>query len=157
MPPVDRPLNIDDFLRSPCAALTKQQIDAFLGPSATAKPDPAASTGPDCRWGTDMRHARIYVIFPRVSERGLAAVYQNHDEKYDFFREMPLAAGYPSVAYGVTDNRGEGECTVRVGVSDRDTVDITLYLSDNKVGQLDPCEAAHEVATAVVGNIKARN
>ncbi|PWV82620.1 Protein of unknown function [Prauserella marina] len=70
---------------------------------------------------------------------------------------MPPADDYPAVAYGVSDNRDKGECSIRVGMSNESTVDITLILSDDRVGELDPCEAAHEVATAVIGNIKARN
>ncbi|PXY32065.1 DUF3558 domain-containing protein [Prauserella muralis] len=156
-PPADPALDITHFLAHPCDAVTEQQKAAFVGSDAEATANVSGGTGPECVWGPpDQSRARFAVAFPRIDDRGLTTLYRNRATAA-FFEEMPLAAGYPVVAYGVTDNRGEGECTVRVGVSDRDTVDITLYLSDNKVGQLDPCEAAHEVATAVVGNIKARN
>ncbi|PXY32063.1 DUF3558 domain-containing protein [Prauserella muralis] len=155
-PKVERPLNVQPLLAAPCDTLTESQVETFLGSGASAKAAPEGITGPECSWTTDHQHARIYLTFPDLDDAGLTSLYRNR-QKGEFFEEMPPAAGYPVVAYGITDNRGEGECTVRVGVSDRDTVDITLYLSDDKVGQLDPCEAAHEVATAVIGNIKARN
>ncbi|ASR34002.1 hypothetical protein BAY61_02220 [Prauserella marina] len=157
VPRVDIPLQVDHFLETPCDAITKHESRDFVGINVTAEPDPSGATGPSCRWGRSLGEARIYVGFPQVSDSGLTALYDENGRKFAFFEEMPPADDYPAVAYGVSDNRDKGECSIRVGMSNESTVDITLILSDDRVGELDPCEAAHEVATAVIGNIKARN
>lgn len=155
-PKVEESLDISHFLATPCDVLTNAEITDFLGSKAETRPDVDGAGGPGCSWGTGQQHARIFVFFPRLDNQGLTSLYKNQDNG-ELFEKMTPAEGYPVVAYGVNDNRDEGECTVRVGTSDTETVDINLYLSDDKVGELDPCEAAHEVAVAVIGNIKARN
>ena len=127
----------------------------FFGEGVTAKPDLQGAAGPECVWDTGLGRAGIQVIFPTVDQSGLSGIYANRN-KGGFFEELPPADGYPAVAY-TSGQRIEGECTVRVGTSDTESVDVTLALSENKVGQIDPCEAAHEVAATVVGNIKERN
>lgn len=156
-PQVDNPLDISRFLRTPCDVITKAERDALVGAGAAASPDLDTPVGPECVWSTeDPSRGRFAVIFPQVDARGLTSLYENR-ERNALFEELQPIDGYPVVAYGVTDRRDEGQCTVRLGVSNRDTIDVTVYLGESKVGQLDPCQAAHDqVATAVIRNIKAR-
>ncbi|MEU3273767.1 DUF3558 domain-containing protein [Saccharomonospora sp. NPDC006951] len=154
-PKVDRPLDISQFLKAPCDSLARETAEEFLG---TAQPVQNSDTGagPSCNWYTSTSNASMHVTFVQLDNMGLTSLYRNM-AGYEFFEEIDSSADYPTVAYGVNDNRDHGECTVRVGTSDQESTDVTVFLSDDRVGRLDPCEAAHEVATAVIGNIKARN
>ncbi|MFF5986181.1 DUF3558 domain-containing protein [Prauserella flavalba] len=157
-PGVENPLDIDHFLNAPCDTITSAQMEEYFGSGVERKQRTNASTGPECTWFRDDGNARagVAVAFPQVTDQGLSALYGHRDD-YAYFNELDPVAGYPAVAYDGVDGRGEGQCAVRVGTSDEATVDITIYLSRQALGSVDPCDAAHEVATAVVGNIKARN
>ncbi|WP_230863084.1 DUF3558 family protein [Amycolatopsis camponoti] len=88
---------------------------------------------------------------PGVREPGLAK-----GTTYPFFEPLEPVDGYPLVAYdGVGDQRARGECTVAVGTSDTQTVDISVDQSEKNIGKNDPCEAARQVTAMVLGNAKA--
>ncbi|PXY32776.1 hypothetical protein BAY60_06885 [Prauserella muralis] len=154
-PQVDRPLDIATLLQQPCDVLTDAEIEEFFGERIAPTSDVNAPTGPDCHWQVPRGPAGISVIFPQLDERGLSSLYANRDN-LPLFEEMSPVDGYPVVAYS-TDRRHDDECTLRIGTSDRETIDITLYLGESKIGQLDPCQAVRDqVATAMIRNIKAR-
>ncbi|TWE13527.1 uncharacterized protein DUF3558 [Prauserella muralis] len=156
-PSIDDPLDISHFLRAPCDVITDAEKEALIGTEGTASPDLDTPVGPECVWSTgDSKRGRFAVIFPQVDARGLTSLYESR-HRNALFEQLRPVDGYPVVAYGITDVRHEGKCTLRVGVSDRETIDITLYLGESKIGQLDPCQAARDqVATAMIRNIKAR-
>lgn len=155
-PKVDNPLDTSYFRQQePCAAITDAEMTEFFGGGVTARPDLDGSAGPQCAWHR-AGPASIHVIFPTVDKSGLSGLYSNRDENA-FFVELPPADGYPAIAFGMVDRRSEGDCTVEVGTSDTETIDVSIALSENKIGKIDPCEAAHEVASTVIGNIKERN
>ncbi|CAM2876180.1 DUF3558 domain-containing protein [Saccharomonospora xinjiangensis] len=156
-PRVTDPLAIDPFLNKPCTSLTEKQVTEYLGADAETRPKTDRSAGPSCAWHSDVvSDAQISVTYPRLGDEGLTAIYRNRN-KAAYFTEMDSVDGYPTIASSTIDNRDEGECLVTVGTSDSDYVNIDMYLGDGSVGKVDPCEAAHEVATAVIGNIKAAN
>ncbi|CAM2876252.1 DUF3558 domain-containing protein [Saccharomonospora xinjiangensis] len=156
-PPVATPLLVDHFLDEPCTSLTKKQIAGYLGKDTEVELDTEYSSGPSCSWYSDLRsNASISITYPQLSDEGLTAIYRNRN-KAAYFTEMDSVDGYPTIASSTIDNRDEGECLVTVGTSNSDYVNIRVYLGDGSVGKVDPCEAAHEVATAVIGNIKAAN
>lgn len=155
-PKVENPLDTTYFRQQdPCAAITDAEMTEFFGDGVTTKPRPAGAAGPACAWhAKGFGRAGIDVIFTTVDQSGLSGLYGNRNEM-EFFEELSPANGYPAVAYGSADR--ESDCTVRVGTSDTESVDVSIALSEDKVGKVDPCEAAHEVSSAVIGNIKERN
>ncbi|PXY37819.1 DUF3558 domain-containing protein [Prauserella flavalba] len=158
-PEVRNPLNISAFTESPCDTISSAQIEEYFGPGIQPEARPDGPNGPECAWFTESDNVRagIVVTFPELSSKGLSALYA-HRSEYAFFEELDLIAdGYPAVAYDGVDSRDQGECAVRVGTSNDATVDINIYLSQRAIGNVDPCEAAEEVATAVIGNIQARS
>ncbi|WP_158303028.1 MULTISPECIES: DUF3558 domain-containing protein [Prauserella] len=156
IPAIDQPLDISYLRAAPCEALTPEQVEEFFGEGNVATPDLEASAGPECAWRKGTSVSGIHVALPDATNTGLRALYANRDA-YEYFEELPPANGYPAVAYQLDDNRAGGDCTVRVGTSDETSVNVNVLLGEDKVGQVDPCEAAYEVTTAVIGNIKARN
>lgn len=157
-PKVENPLDTSYFRQQdPCAAITDAEMAEFFGDGVTAKPRPDGAAGPACAWNAaGIGQASIDVIFPTVDKAGLSGLYSNRNEAA-YFLEVPPANGYPTVAWSLGDQRPEGRCTVEVGTSDTETVNVSIALSEDKVGKIDPCEAAHEVAATVIGNIKERN
>lgn len=156
-PTIETPLKIDSFLEQPCTSLKRDQIIGYLGDETKTESHRDNAAGPSCLWRSDIRSdAHIIIMYPRVTDKGLSAIYRNREE-HAFFVEMPPIDGYPTVAVSTIDNRSEGECPVLVGTSNSDYVSVYLHLGKSSVGKIDPCEAAHEVATTVIGNIKASN
>lgn len=154
VPSVENPLDISGFLNDPCTSLTDEQITEYLGSDVESEVGTEHSSGPACSWYSGMRsNAQITVTYPRLTDEGLTAIYRNRDA-HAYFIETPPVAGYPAVSYGGVDLRDEGDCLVTVGTSNSDYVNIDVYLGKGSAGQLDPCDAAHEVATTVVGNIR---
>ena len=88
--------------------------------------------------------------------RGISAMYEaEEDQKLAFFEPMDEIDGYPAVAYGVLDNREDGECSVVIGTSDDIAFEIVLHLSAKNVGKKEPCETAAMVAGKVLQTMKA--
>ncbi|TLW93694.1 DUF3558 domain-containing protein [Saccharomonospora piscinae] len=155
VPAVSDPLEIDALLDEPCSSLTADQIIEYLGENAETKRSESEIAGPSCSWHADMgSDAEIAVTYPQLTDDGLAALYRN-SYKHAYFLEAPSVSGYPAISYGILDNRDKGECLITVGTSDSDYVNVDVYLGHHSVGRKDPCDAAHEVATDVIDNIKA--
>ncbi|MEY7973310.1 DUF3558 domain-containing protein [Saccharomonospora xinjiangensis] len=157
VPSIESPLDIDSFVTEPCHSLTNEQITKYLGEETKTNPRKDGAAGPACSWRSDMHSdAKISITYPQVTDEGLTAIYRNKNEAA-YFTELPDVDGYPAVASSMIDARDEGECHLLVGTSNTSYVSVRAYLGDGSVGKVDPCEAAHEVATAVIGNIKAAN
>ncbi|EHR48879.1 hypothetical protein SacmaDRAFT_0578 [Saccharomonospora marina XMU15] len=156
-PKVEHPLDITHFRQVPCDTLTVEQVRTFIGTEFETRSDPNAAAGPRCMWTpVGDNTPGMWAAFPNLSDRGLTTLYYNRHD-YAFFEETPPASGYPSLAYDLVDRRADGACIVRVGTSDQETLDVSVWLGDRKVGVLDPCKATHQVASAAVKTIKARN
>ncbi|WP_216214354.1 DUF3558 domain-containing protein [Amycolatopsis aidingensis] len=155
-PAVETPLDLSHFLRSPCDALTNAQITDYFGAGIAPEPDLDTPVGPECFWSTGgTRQGSVQVLFPHL-DQSLPVLYGKKTH-FAYFEELSPADGYPAIARAVLDDRPEGKCSIVVGVGGEKTVDLTLKLTKERVGELDPCEAGHEVASAVIGNIKERN
>ena len=158
-PKVDSPLDTTRFQQTPCKTLTPDQVEELLGTGVSGTPKIPGAAGPTCSWAKERSTAQIGITFPNISDLGLTGVYNARDiGNYGFLVELPAAGGYPAVGYGTADRRmSEGGCSVRVGTSDRATIDIGVFLSAENVGKTDPCEAGRDIAETVIGNIKAAN
>lgn len=155
VPKVDTPINTSRFESAPCSALTDAQTTEVFGGQSTAKPDPKAPAGPTCSWTpADLTGANINVIFSTVDKLGLTSVYQAKDTTYKLFEVLNPIAGHPAVAYGTSDFRATGVCSIAIGTSDRSTVDITVTQSRGNIGKSDPCVAAQNIGSKVLATLQ---
>jgi hypothetical protein len=156
VPKVERPIDITRFKQAPCDALTAAQVTELLGSGVTPKPEVKGEAGPQCRWDSPkVSQAGVGVIFTSVDNRGITRVYDAQGKEYPFFRPLEPIDGYPVAAYDASgDQTSHGNCTVALGTSDHQTVDIDVTLSAENVGK-DPCAAARGVAAQVLGNLRA--
>ncbi|MFJ7210539.1 DUF3558 domain-containing protein [Amycolatopsis sp. NPDC098790] len=155
VPKVDTPIDTGRFESAPCSALTDAQATELFGGQFVAKPDPQAPAGPTCNWTpADLTGASLNVIFSKVDRLGLTSVYQAKGTTYKLFEVLAPIADHPAVAYGTSDFRATGVCSIAVGTSDRSTVDITVTQSRGNIGKNDPCVAAQTVGSKVLATLK---
>lgn len=148
-PRVTDPLDADQFIADPCAALTVEQLSRF-GITSPGEPDTegaiATEAGPSCVWQTAQEvPSTLGVGYLTGNENGLADMYGARD-RYVYFEETTVS-GYPAVFRDTLDRRDIGTCTIAVGVSD------SLYFRVSEQGDLDAvgaCERAEQVAAAVI-------
>lgn len=156
VPKVANPIDTTRFKGAPCDALTSAQVAELFGPGVEPKTDLAGVGGPSCRLdspSTDGAH--LSVIFGSLS---LADFYRAKDTTYPFFRELPSVEGYPVVAYDIAgDHRSEGQCQVALGTSDTAAVGFGVMQAQANIGRKDPCEAARDVASMALANMRRGN
>lgn len=154
-PNVPNPLDVSAFLEAPCDALTEAQAKELLGDGVATAPRPDDAEGPACGWsGEQLRSGQIKISFITATGTGLSGAYSERGKFYKYFVEIPPVGGYPAVALGVRDSRGEGDCGVQVGTSNRMSFGVTVTLSEKNVGKKDPCEVGQLIAKMVLENIK---
>lgn len=152
VPKVPSPLDATRLKQNPCASLTSAQITDLLGDNPRVKPEPHGAGGPGCGW---FAQAQVAVVFPDINNLGLTSFYRAKDRIYRFFLALAPVDGYPAVAYGEDDNRASrGECDIAVGISDRETVVVSIRQSPAHQGEKDPCDSARDVAQKVLGNLR---
>ena len=156
VPKVETPIDVTHFQQTPCDSLTPSQINDLLGSNITPKPEPTSPAGPSCIWNTpNISQAGVHVTFTNVDKLGLTSVYRARGTTYPFFKPLEPVNGYPLVAYdGEGDQSTKGRCTVAMGTSDTQTVDINIAQSETNIGKKDPCAAAREVAGKVLENLR---
>jgi hypothetical protein len=156
VPKVEKPIEITHFKQAPCDALTSTQVAELLGSGIIPKPEVKGEAGPQCRWDSSkVSQAGIGVIFTSVDNRGITRVYEAQGKEYKFFKPLTPVDGYPIAAYDAAGDRtSHGNCTLALGTSDNQTVDIDVTLSEENVGKKDPCIAGRDVATMVLGNLQ---
>ncbi|MEU0790976.1 DUF3558 domain-containing protein [Amycolatopsis sp. NPDC005961] len=159
VPKVPSPIDITRFKQNPCNALNANQVAGLLGSGVSGKSDLQAPAGPSCAWDSpDVSQAGIAVIFTGADQLGLTSVYAAQGKQYQFFQPLTAIDGFPIVAYGVNDERTtRGRCAVALGVSDTQVVDIHVSQSEGNIGKKDPCEAAHDIASQMLGNLRGAN
>jgi uncharacterized protein DUF3558 len=156
VPKVENPIDVSHFQQAPCDALTANQVDSLLGQGVSPKSDLKGQAGPECFWHSpNVSQAGVGVIFTNADKLGLTSVYAARGTKYPFFKPLEPVDGYPLVAYdGEGDQSAKGRCTVAVGASDTQAIDISVAQSEENIGK-DPCVAARDVAGKVLANLKA--
>jgi hypothetical protein len=156
VPKVTQPIDVTRFKAAPCDALSGSQVAALLGSGSSAKPDLRAPAGPTCDWDSaSVSQAGVGVIFVTADQFGLTSVYEAKGKQYQFVEPLEAISGFPTVAYGVNDERTtRGRCAVALGVSDTQAVDVHVAQSESNIGKKDPCAAAHDVAAQVLSNLR---
>lgn len=154
-PKVEDPVEADRFAQDPCAVFTQAQATE-LGVGHPGKPRDSP-LGTACTWRNDGGGV-IEFLWADKDPRGLSGPYKaNKAGKYAYFEVLPDVAGLPAVAYDVVDTRAGGRCAVSVGLSDELMFSIVLTQSHSKVGSVEPCAVAADVAGKAVRTIKGGN
>ncbi|MFD2465991.1 DUF3558 domain-containing protein [Amycolatopsis silviterrae] len=152
VPKVESPIDAARFKQNPCGALTAAQVSDLLGNSPRVKPEPHGAGGPGCGW---FAQAQVAVVFPDINDLGLTSFYRAKDRVYPFFLPLAPLDGYPVVAYGEEDHRASrGACDIAMGISDHETVVVSITQSPAHKGEKDPCESARGIAEKVLGNLR---
>ncbi|MFI5562099.1 DUF3558 domain-containing protein [Amycolatopsis japonica] len=159
VPKVDNPIDLARFKPAPCNALTETQAEELLGAKAEARERLDGSTGPSCLWAPpSATRPTVNVLFSKSPDRGMTSVYEAKGTTYKLFEPLEPINGYPVTAYGTEDERiSRGKCSVALGTSDNETVDIVLEQSEANIGKKDPCDAAREAAIRVLTTIRGSN
>jgi hypothetical protein len=153
-PKVAMPLPSSLIKGDPCKALTAEQIKALFS-GAQPELQPARDTGAamQCRWANIDLGSSVGIQLVYAWNDGLSRVYATKGQ--GFFKELEPVQGYPVVAYGPTDDRSSGMCSVAVGIADNAAFEADAALARSKVGQSDPCDAARKIADFAVTTLKA--
>jgi hypothetical protein len=159
VPKVDNPIDLTQIKQTPCNALTETQAKELLGPEVEPKERLDGSTGPSCMWAPpSATRPTVNVLFSKSPDRGMTSVYEAKGKTYKLFEPLESIEGFPVTAYGTEDERtSRGKCSVALGTSDTETIDIVLEQSEANIGKKDPCDAAREAAIRVLTTVRGGN
>ncbi len=162
VPKVSVPLTVrDSFLTEPCTVVPQVDLTA-LGYVDAGRPGGGAGgsegTNPSCGWSMSKQgkgNGLQVLIGTGNREKGtggLAGFYQAKETgRMKFVAPGPEVDGYPTVFYGLSDERAEGNCTMAVGVAD----DLAIgTLAKSYQGEQDSCETARKLASSVIKTLK---
>ncbi|WP_409462448.1 DUF3558 domain-containing protein [Amycolatopsis sp. GA6-003] len=153
-PKIANPLPASIVQGDPCKVLTDAQVKTlFSGASPAVQPSEDTGVAKQCRWSNPSRGSGIGVQLVYAWKDGLGHVYAKKNE--GFFKELTPVQGYPVVAYGPSDDRSTGRCSVAVGIADDAAFEIDVKLANDQVGSsADPCQDAQHVAGLAVTTLK---
>lgn len=150
-PEVADPIDgLNKYKQAPCSMLTKAQATE-LGYAADIRRPPDQDNGPECEWRDKDTNSFTIVILNDQPE-GLTGVYKNR-EYFGYF-EPAEVAGYPAVFGGAVDDRKDGACSLGVGVTDQQVINIGGQMNLGSPDRDRPCEVmkrAAEMALATMG------
>ncbi|PKV92933.1 uncharacterized protein DUF3558 [Amycolatopsis echigonensis] len=154
-PKIANPLPASLVQGDPCKVLTDAQVKTlFSGVSPAVQPSQDTGVAKQCRWSNPSRGSGIGVQLVYAWKDGLGHVYAKKNE--GFFKELAPVQGYPVVAYGPSDDRATGRCSVAVGIADDAAFEVDVKLANDQVGSsADPCQDAQHVADLAVITLKA--
>ncbi|MET9260498.1 DUF3558 domain-containing protein [Amycolatopsis sp. NPDC004079] len=154
VPTVASPLPASLVQGDPCTVLTDAQVKTLFS-GATPQVQPSQDTGvaKQCRWSNPSRGSGIGVQLVYAWKDGLGHVYAKKNE--GFFEELAPVQGYPAVAYGPTDDRATGRCSVAIGIADDAAFEVDVKLADSQAGKgADPCQDAQHVADLALATMR---
>jgi hypothetical protein len=153
-PKVDHPLPVSVISGDPCAdGLTSQQLTQIIGIAPQGKPS-SDNVGATCNWVNSDTNSHVTVAFDTKDHTGLSGFYENTKPQAVVWKPLPAIQGFPAVAHVSTGNDSKDFCQISIGIADDLSVDVTIRLSDAKVGKADPCEMTGRVAEMVITNLR---
>ena len=155
-PEVANPLPRSVIQQDPCATLTPAQVDQLFTKSKPTGEASDTGAAQACSWSDTERGSIATVQLVYAWTNGLDTVYSKRNEAA-LFEELEPVQGYPTVAYGPTDDREQGMCSVAVGVADDAAFEADASLPDSSIGKADPCDAARTLANHVVTTMKGQS
>jgi hypothetical protein len=159
-PAVRNPLPAAVIAGSPCeTALTKSELEVFLGTGVGAPKPGEDETGLTCRWSNLDSGAGFTVAYQTKLDGGLRLAYKNAKPTAAHWEELPAVQSYPAIGYLASgeDPDDKGLCQVVVGISDTLAYAVGVSLSESaQANGREACSAGREVADKVMTNIKGR-
>lgn len=157
-PAVANPLPASTLAGDPCAdAFTPAQAEEFLGAPLEKKRDDLAPIGPQCRWMNVNQGSQVSVSYDLKTHVGLSGLYENTKPQVGAWKPIADVGGFPAVAHGGEPGQPPKDlCVTTVGLANDLSVNVSVYVSREKQGTLDPCDASTEVANAVVSTLKSK-
>lgn len=153
-PPVSTPLDPGPLEKTPCAAMTADQVAALGAPLKTTKAKPADPTGPACSWvfdtpdGPSSATGAVFTADP--THGGISGLY-GKQQTGGLTKFEPFSVnGYPGVIYDAAANSMPGSCGLAVGLRDDLTYTISVDLDVLKKPFADSCEVGKKVAGYVI-------
>ena len=151
VPKVTDPIqNVKRFISKPCDTLTHDQA-AQLKLDAKIEENLDNDQGPQCRYFNE-KEDRLSVVFSKRQPLGIAGLYLNNQNTpgfYKYFEPVDIA-GHPGVFADAADDRPNGLCALSVGLTDKQTVTMTLDIR----GEKDPCSILKKAAEFAVKTMK---
>jgi hypothetical protein len=159
-PSVRSPLPATVIAGSPCdTALTKANLEEFLGTGVGAPKPGEDETGLTCRWSNLDSGAGFTVAYQTKLDGGLRLAYKNAKPDAAHWEELQAIQGFPAIGYLASgeDPNDKGLCQVVVGISDTLSYAIGISLSQSaQANGREACGAGRDVADKVMTNIKGR-
>ena len=153
-PAVSDPLPESVLPEDPCDAFTREQVEYALGDNAPEGKREELPTGPTCIWRDAESGAGFGAFYSTTLRQGLSAYYKNSKPQVEVWRELPPIGGFPAIAY--QSDKEEVSCGVAIGFADDYVIEVPANPSRAKIGELDPCEMAQDMAELLVENLKER-
>jgi Protein of unknown function (DUF3558) len=155
-PKVTTPLDFTEAAAAPCTLLDAAQLQA-LGMTGVAGEDNSSPLGPACIWSGTSGASGQSVGFSFVTgDGGLDYLYQMRNS-YDLFEPQPPIQGQPALLNEPLDARKDGECSVVVGLTDKQILTTTVLMRTgaNPAPKFnDPCGVATQAAGLALTTIK---
>ncbi|KMS81362.1 DUF3558 domain-containing protein [Prauserella rugosa] len=155
-PAVDQPLPESVLSGHPCDLLERAQVEDALGEGASqGTVADEEGLGPRCDWGSARQDAGFVVSFYTDAAQGLSSWYANTRPKMKIFEEVEPIDGLPTVAF--KKSHDDPICTLVTGISDKYAVGTTVTISTEKEDEgVDACQVGRQLATEVIGKLKAK-
>ncbi|MFF0147007.1 DUF3558 family protein [Amycolatopsis sulphurea] len=111
---------------------------------------------PSCSWTNAETTASIGVSYYPARNKGLSNAYTNVKPQMKRWDVLPPIQGFPAVAYATQPGSTPNTCDVLVGVTDRLSFLVDVAPRTSKMGKIDPCPLAADVANDVLTTLKRR-
>lgn len=155
IPPVKDPRDVTAVSRRPCELLTQQQAARF-GLDVPPKVFDASLGDLGCEWTTTTRDRQIVrtVYVTTFTNNPTLEVAYSKDQGSPFF-ELTDIAGYPAIV--TRTNADLPSCDIDVKAAERQSVTVVYDSKEFSKNPQQSCEAAKQVAAAVLMNVPLKN
>src|SRR5690606_37975486 len=153
-PAVSDPLPEPAIPDAPRDALTPERSEYAPGDNAAEGKRDDFVAGHGCKWRDSVSGAMVWASYSTKTREGLSSFYQSAQPRAQVWRELSPIGGFPAIAYQA--HKGGTSCSVVIGVADDFAVTAAGAPSRAKYGEIDPCDAAQDMAELLVGNLKER-
>jgi hypothetical protein len=153
-PKVKTPLAYERFEADPCSVVTAVQLETLGLPGIKGELNPSAP-GKACIWHGSKTPSKATpsVVFLQGVE-GLDALY-GAKANMELWEPQPPVQGYPAVLNSAADLRSSGQCSLDVGVTDKQVLSFLIQTDKGGTRYADPCGAVTDFANQVITTIKA--
>ncbi|MFC3896255.1 DUF3558 domain-containing protein [Lentzea rhizosphaerae] len=153
-PRVKTPLAYERFEADPCSVVTAAQLEALGLPGIKGELNPSAP-GKSCIWHGSKTPSKATpgIVFLQGVE-GLDALY-GAKANMELWEPQPPIQGFPAVLNSAADLRASGNCSLDVGITDKQVLSFLIQTDKGGTRYSEPCAAVTDFANQVITTIKA--